>query len=193
MELILGSSSDRRREILSYFTVRFRQVSPPFDESIVRYFGDPIAYVTTLALEKAHSLKSQFPSDIILTADTIVTIDSKILGKPKDRSHALEMLTALSGRWHTVYTGVAVIGPHITLSETESTHVHINELQPYELEHYLDGIVTHDKAGSYAVQHAGCLIVKEIKGCYYNAMGLPINTTNRLLQKAGINLWDHLR
>jgi septum formation protein len=190
--LILGSSSPRRQEIMRYFSYPFTVASPPFDESQVPYTGDPNAYVTTLAFGKAKSLKDTYPNEVILTADTMVVIDGELLGKPKDDVEMRKMLAKLSGRWHTVYTGVAVASPKTIISHVEKTEVLCNTLSPEDIHRYMRGIMLHDKAGSYAIQGSGCLLVNKIDGCYYNVMGLPVNSVRKLLFTVGIDLWNYL-
>jgi len=193
MKLILGSSSPRRREILEFFSVPFETANPPFDESTVPFTGDPKAYVLTVALEKAHSLKAHYPHDTIVTADTMIYFEGQVIGKPKDEDDMRAMLGKLSGRWHSVYTSVVVVSPHMTLSDVEETRVLCNTLSPEMIHNYMKKHSLHDKAGSYAIQKSGSLLVKEIQGCYYNVMGLPINTLTKLLQPCGIDLWSHLK
>lgn len=193
MHLILGSSSPRRKEILSYFSYPFKQASPPFDEDSIPFVGDPVSYVTTLALEKGHSLKKAYPHDVILTADTVVFVEGDVLGKPKTEEEMVAMLTRLSSRWHSVYTAVAVISPKIVLSEYEETRVLFNTLTPDDIHRYMRSHSLFDKAGAYAIQSSGSLIVKRIEGCYYNVMGLPVNTLRKVLEQAGIDLWNHLK
>jgi septum formation protein len=193
MELILGSTSARRKEILSYFSHPFTIASPTFDESQVPFMGDPGAYVTTLAIEKAHSLKPLFPKATIITCDTIVYIDGKVLGKPKDKKHMEEMLSLLSGKWHSVFTAVAVTNFHAMISDYEETRVQTNSFSKEEIRKYINGHLLHDKAGAYAIQESGGLLVRQIQGCYYNVLGLPINTLRKLLQQVGIDLLDHLQ
>jgi septum formation protein len=193
MELILGSSSPRRREILSYFSLPFRCETPDVDESATPFLGDPKAYVTTLALEKAHNLHAKFPGSACLTADTVVFVDGKILGKPKDKKEMVRMLQILSGSTHSVFTALAVINPHRVISRVEETRVICNILSNEEIEKYINGHILHDKAGGYAIQGSGSLLVREIHGCYYNVMGMPINTLRALLLEVGIDLMDWLR
>jgi septum formation protein len=192
MQLILGSTSPRRKEIMEFFSYPFVQESPNFDESTVPFLGDPKSYVSTLALEKAHALKLKHPDSIIVCADTEVYLDGKCLGKPKDAQDAFKMLSSLSDRWHSVFTGLAVITPTVTLCEAEETEVECNSLSPQDIHRYLTALHLHDKAGAYAIQESGSLIVKKIVGCYYNVMGLPINTLRKLLLQAGIDLFDYI-
>ncbi|HXF28587.1 MAG TPA: Maf family nucleotide pyrophosphatase [Chlamydiales bacterium] len=193
MELILGSSSPRRKEIMQFFTYPFRAISPPYDESQVPFTGDPKAYVATLAREKGQSLKPQFPNDIIVSADTIVFVEGKVIGKPKNEEEMRSMLSTLAGKRHSVFTALHLISPTVTDSAIEETEVVCNRMTPEEIHCYMRGHSLYDKAGSYAIQRSGSLIVKEIHGCYYNVMGLPINALRKLLQRVGIDLWHYLQ
>ena len=192
MQIILGSQSPRRREILSYFTIPFIQASPPFEEEAVPFQGDPEAYVCTLSNGKAESLADRFSDKVILTADTIVFQAGKVYNKPKSDEEAFQAISELVGRWHTVYTGVTVRQGSQTFCQAEATHVLFNALTPAQIRHYIANTEWADKAGGYAIQMAGGLIVRKIDGCYYNVMGLPINTVESLLKNFGIELWDYL-
>lgn len=190
--LVLGSTSPRRKEILSYFSLPFRQVAPDFDEDSIAFSGNPSEYVCQLANGKAESLAKCFAEDVILTADTIVYRNGKIFGKPKTLQESFEGLSELVGQWHTVYTGVAVKkGDHI-YKQAEATKVLFKALTPVQIRHYQLRMNWADKAGGYAIQGAGGLIVNKIDGCYYNVMGLPTNTVHTLLLQVGIDLWDYL-
>ncbi len=193
MELILGSQSPRRVEILRYFSIPFRQVPSNFDEESIPYEGDPVAYARRLSQEKAKVIQLQWPEAIILTADTVVSIDGQCLGKPGNQQEMMQMLTRLCGRWHSVITAVCVCTPKLTVCEHEETRVLCNQLTPEEIHRYLRVHHLEDKAGSYAIQKSGSIIVKKIDGCYYNVCGLPINAVRIALQQAGIDLWDYLQ
>jgi septum formation protein len=193
MRVILGSSSARRKEILHYFALPFEVASPPCDERDIAFRGDPIAYVQELALYKANSLKPRYPDAHIITADTVVFIDGEVLGKPSNVTHGYEMLSKLSGRSHSVYTGVCVTTPKMQVFQTEETKVHFVPLTPLAIHSYLQTHPCSDKAGSYAIQRSGSLLVRQIEGCYYNVMGLPVQTLQKLLFQTGINLWNYLR
>lgn len=192
MKIILGSQSPRRLEICSYFSLPFQQASPPFDESCIAFQGDPEEYVCQLSRGKAESLRPCFPHDVILTADTIVYREGKIYGKPLDLEGAFNALSELVGRWHTVYTGVTISRGQEVYDQAEATQVLFNDLTPEQIRHYHSKLEWADKAGGYAIQMAGSLIVKRIEGCYYNVMGLPINTVEALLKRVGIELWNYL-
>lgn len=191
--IVLGSQSPRRKEILSYFTLPFVQTSSDYDESSVPFNGDPKIYVNELSKEKGLSIQPQHPDHIILTADTIVFREGKLYGKPIDEKDAFQCLSELVGHWHSVYTGVTIIHQNSVFQGVEETKVLFNPLTDDEIRHYHRQIHWKDKAGGYAIQMAGGLLVKRIDGCYYNVMGLPINTVRKLLLEVGIELWYHLK
>lgn len=193
MELILGSSSPRRREILNFFSVPFRQADPTFDEAQVTFENDPSAFTIEIAHRKALSLIEHYPEDIILTADTVVYRKGRIFLKPESLEEAHAMLYELSHKEHEVYTAVCVAKKNQCFLDVEKSVVLFNELTETQIRSYLNTFAPLDKAGGYAIQKGGSLIVKRIEGCYYNIMGLPIQTVHRLLLKAGIDLWDYLK
>lgn len=192
-QLILGSQSPRRKEILSYFNLPLRQVSPDFNEEAHPFNGDPRQYVKELASGKSQSLIRKFPDTLILTADTTVYCEGKIYNKPRDEEEAFQMLSALAGKWHSVFSGVSVRLGEKNFSACEETLVLFNPLTPAQILHYHSKIRWEDKAGAYAIQTAGGLIVNRIDGCYYNVLGLPINTVRHLLKQFNIELWDYLK
>lgn len=191
--LILGSQSPRRKEILSFFDLPFEQASPVFDEEAHPFSGDPKAYVCELASGKSRSLLERFPESLILTADTTVYCEGKVYNKPKDEQEAFEMLSALMGKWHSVFSGVSLLQKDREELACEETRVLFNPLSADEIRRYHSKIHWADKAGGYAIQTAGGLIVNRIDGCYYNVLGLPINTVRQLLKKFKIELWDYLK
>lgn len=192
MNIILGSQSKRRKEILEYFTLPFRQVSPTFDEESLPFHDNPEEYVCMLSNGKGLSLVELFPDAIIITADTIVYSEGKIYGKPKNQAEAFDSLMSLKGQWHTVYTGVSVIFGKRGYHQAEPTRVLFNDLTAEQIQHYIQRTEWMDKAGGYAIQKASGLIVNRIEGCYYNVMGLPINTLEILLKRVGIELWNYI-
>lgn len=191
VRIILGSQSPRRKEILSFFSLPFIQATPLFNEESVDYRRDPIKYVCSIAENKARTLQHLYPDDIILTADTTVYRAGKIYNKPKNEQEAFNMLSELVGKWHSVFTGVAVLQGETLRTGWEETRVLFNAMTEDEIRQYHRKIHWADKAGGYAIQMAGGLIVKKIDGCYYNVMGLPINTIHSLLKQSGIELWDY--
>jgi len=192
--LILGSQSPRRKEILEYFALPFEVYASDFDESSIPFEGDPDLYVKTLSACKAEAVGAIHKDRIILTADTIVYREGKVYGKPRNEEEAVSMLEELSGTWHSVYTGVSVLYNEKLISRSEETKVLFNQLSQEQISKYHEKLHLYDKAGSYQLQMAGGIAVSRIDGCYYNVIGLPINTVKDLLHEAlGIDLWDYLR
>lgn len=193
MQLILGSQSPRRREVLNYFNLPFKQVSPPFDEDAIPFHGNPREYVQILSKGKADSLASLYPDSLILTADTIVHQEGKVFGKPKDEQEGYQYLSELQGKWHSVFTSLSLYTGSDTFHEVEETRVLFNHLTDEQMKSYHRMLPFVDKAGGYMIQGSGSLIVKRIEGCYYNVVGLPINALYKILLKGGIDLWKHIR
>lgn len=188
--LILGSSSPRRKEILNFFSLPFKCASPDFNEESVSFKGSPSDYVIEIALGKAHGLKNSDAK--ILTADTTVYHNGHILNKPKSEDEALEMLKSLAGSDHYVYTGLCGKHGQRVYTDYEATKVTFYNASEDQLKKYHKAIYSLDKAGGYAIQQAGSIIVEKIEGCPYNVMGLPINGLSRILSKLGYSLWDYL-
>lgn len=191
-KIILGSKSPRRAEILGYFTLPFNQVASDFDEDSIPFEGKPEPYVLELSKRKAQKIAEKYPTAIILTADTIVYKDGKIFGKPRNEADAFETFSVLNDKWHSVFTGVTVKKGSEEFQKVEKTDVLFNKLSDGQIDHYIKRIEWQDKAAGYAIQAVGGLIVRKIDGCYYNVMGLPINTVEMLLKNVGIELWDYL-
>lgn len=191
--LILGTQSPRRLEIFSCFDLPFEQAHSLFDEGSVRFTGDPAGYAAAIAKGKADELYPRFLQRTILTADTVVYCYGKVYGKPQDEKDALRMLAELAGQWHSVFTSVTLRRGHEEFSRTEETRVLMNPLTEQQIQHYCDRMKPYDKAGSYQIQMPGGLIVSQIEGCYYNVVGLPINSVRALFKLIGIELWDHLK
>ncbi|MDX6611189.1 MAG: nucleoside triphosphate pyrophosphatase [Blastocatellia bacterium] len=183
--LILASTSPRRAEIL-------RLVGWPFDKSALaidesRQPGEePVAYVERLAFEKADAVTAQHPSRLILGADTVVLVDDDLLGKPTDEDDARRMLRQLSGRWHEVITGVALIrsgaGDGARCVAHEQTRVRFASMTADEIDWYVGTGEPMDKAGAYAIQGNAARFIEEIKGDYLNIVGLPVRLVYRMLQ-----------
>lgn len=184
--LILASASPRRRELLATLNLPFRVMPAHIDE---RHHAaePPESYVVRLARQKAEQLAEQCPSAWVLGADTVVVLDQHILGKPADAAAARAMLSSLSGREHTVTTGVAVVqrGRRLVQCDVVRTRVRFRTLQAAAIEAYIATGEPFDKAGAYAVQGVGGQFVAALEGCYNNVVGLPLQRTLALLQAAG--------
>jgi septum formation protein len=192
MRLILGSQSPRRKEILNFFSLPFVQIPSGFDENKVLFKGDPALYAETLSLEKAKELHRRFPQDLIISADTVVFFEGELFNKPENNSQAFSMLKKLSGNWHQVFTAITVYSNEKVITQSEETRILFNSLSDEQILLYHSHHPCLDKAGGYAIQGPGGLIVRKIEGCYYNVMGLPVNLLREVLYHFGIDLWRHL-
>ena len=185
MAMILASQSPRRRELLGQMGFSFT-VRPAKGEELPHPELTPAQLVGELARQKALEVSAEAEADdVVVAADTVVAIDGKVLGKPHDKVHAAQMLSALSGREHTVYTGVAVKRGKTLLVEHEATQVRFRPLTEREIDLYIQTGEPMDKAGSYGIQGYGALLVEGIRGDYFNVVGLPICRLGRMLAQVG--------
>jgi len=189
--LILGSQSPRRKEILTFFKLPFIQVSPDFDAEAAEVNPDPHIYAASLAAGKVSSLIEKYPGSVILGADTVVFKDGNYYAKPQNRDEARQFIKDFSGAWQTVVTGMAISVEGKLYTESSETLVKFNRLSDAAIEAYLDHNIWQDKAGGYTIVGTPSLLVERIDGCFYNVMGLPVNTLASLLLKADIDLWQH--
>lgn len=181
--MILASQSPRRRELLSLITEDFR-IIPAKGEEILPEKITPENAVLALSEKKADEIFAGNKGEIIVAADTIVAIDGKILGKPRDDEDAFSMLMTLSGRVHEVFTGVCVIFPNGGKERFfEETKVEFYPLSDSEIAEYIKTGEPMDKAGAYGIQGKGALLVKRIDGDYYNVMGLPVARLSRVIAR----------
>jgi septum formation protein len=180
--LILASGSPRRAEILRSAGWEFTVVVADIDET-PRADEKPADYVERLALAKARVVAAKYPGRLVLGADTTVVVDEAILGKPTDPEDARGMLRRLSGRWHQVLTGVSLIRTGESADERvthQLTEVKFASLSAAEIDAYVATGEPMDKAGAYAVQGLGAVFIEEIRGDYWNVVGLPVSLVHRL-------------
>lgn len=190
MEIILASNSPRRRELLENMGVKFTAVSPDFDEDSVNGLS-PTDTVERLALGKAESIAKDNPDAIVIGSDTIVDIDGEILGKPKDASDAKRMITLLSGRTHSVCTGLAIVRGDKKIVTHEVTKVTFKKLAQDEIDGYVASGEPMDKAGSYGIQKLGSMLVERIDGDFFTVVGFPVCKTAQILRDEwGIKLLE---
>lgn len=180
--LVLASGSPRRAEILTSVGWDFTKEIPDIDET-ERPGEAPEDYVQRLAEEKADTISARHGNVIVLAADTTVVIDGQIIGKPIDINDARRMLKMLSGRWHDVLTGVAISQDGSVSVGMERTGVKFLEMNESEIEYLAQMGDPLDKAGAYAVQAQAALFIEQIRGDYWNVVGLPISLVYRLLKK----------
>ncbi len=190
MALILASKSPRRRELLAQMGLTDFEIHPALGEELAQPNLTPPELVQALALHKAQEVAQAFAQsgDVVIGADTIVVLDGQVLGKPHDEAHALAMLTALSGREHHVYTGVAVLQDGRALVQVEDTAVWFRNASEGELRRYIATGEPMDKAGAYGIQGRGGLLVSRIQGDYTNVVGLPIVRLASMLAQFGVTV-----
>lgn len=200
MNIILASASPRRREILAALGLDFSILVPNVDED--SSVTDPAALVRELAERKGHaacdlsvqSLRGSATDTLVIASDTLVWCAGEILGKPRDRDDARRMLRLLSGREHTVYSGISLTllsadGSERTVSDTAATAVRFGRLTDRELEQYLERAKYMDKAGAYAIQEGASMFIDGINGDFFTVMGLPVRCMYRLAQRGlGLDL-----
>jgi septum formation protein len=183
--VILASSSPRRRELLALIGIAYDVQPADIDESYLP--GEvPPAHCERLAREKALTIARHAPEAVVIGSDTIVVVDGEVLGKPKDVADARRMLRMLSGRAHTVLTGVAVARNGRVESGVESVGVRFRELDDAEIEAYIATREPMDKAGAYGIQGFGATIVARIEGDYFAVMGLALVRLVGLLARVGV-------
>jgi septum formation protein len=185
--LILASASPRRRELLRSIGVPFRVIPSRVEE--VRSPGEtPLRFVRRAAREKGKEVSSRNPDAFVLSADTVVVVDGTLLGKPSDRREAHRMLALLAGREHLVHTASCLLRESRGyMDETRvTTRVRFRPLTDREIEAYLRTGECDDKAGAYAAQGAGNLLIERISGSFTNVVGLPMTQTLAMLRRAGL-------
>lgn len=188
-DIYLASASPRRRELLEQVGIQYKLLTVSVDEAALPTEAAE-DYVQRIALHKARAGQQILPADDhhpVLGADTAVVVDGQILGKPRDRAHALGMLQLLSARRHQVMSAVAVInaGEHVRLNVSTVT---FRDISPAETEAYWESGECRDKAGAYAIQGYAAAFIRHLEGSYSGVMGLPLYETIELLQAAGVRI-----
>ena len=188
--IVLASQSPRRQALLkqigiSEFDIRVPEADETYPDGLTAQ--EIVAHISRAKAEAAAALCTA--DEIVITADTMVFLDDKRLGKPADEADALRMLTALQGRHHTVCTGVTVRQGERSITEVETTEVFFRPLSREELLGYISTGEPMDKAGAYGIQGIGALLVEKIHGDYFNVMGLPLLRLSRMLAEFGITFF----
>ena len=193
MDIILASGSPRRQMLLRELGWNIKVMVPDTEESQMPK-ESPEEMVCRLAYEKALSVHGGCPDSWVIGADTVVTSAGEILGKPSGPEDALNMIKMLQGKTHAVLTGVALIAPDgRKLVEAEKTFVKFRPLDEKEITCYVDSGESFDKAGAYAIQGKGMLLVESIEGCYFNVVGLPLMRLSRMFADLGWPLSEQWR
>ena len=181
--LVLASESPRRREIMASIGWDFEAVSSGIIEKAVP--GEtPRDTARRLAEEKALAVSLRLPAALAIGADTVVDLDGVPLSKPRDRADARRMINMLNGRAHLVHTGIAAaFDGSVSASEAETTKVFFGNLEPREIAEFVASGLGDDKAGAYAIQGRGAMLVERIEGCYSNVVGLPVYRLKKILER----------
>lgn len=187
--IILASTSPRRKQLLKQLGIEFEVVP----SEVVEKFNPrlkPRHQVEELALQKAESVAAKYEDAIIIGADTVVALGDEVIGKPTDENDAKRMLKKLRGRQHSIVTGFVLIDTAAkrTLIKSVETKVWFRKLTPKEIANYIEKEKPFDKAGAYAIQDLGALFVEKIEGDYFGAVGLPLYTLAKELNKLGIEI-----
>lgn len=185
-QIILASASPRRKKLLEGIEIDFKVVPSEIDESKIK-LDTPIQLVRRLSYLKAQDVASK-EDGIIIAADTVVSLEGNILEKPKDSNEAYQMLNKLSGKTHQVITGIAIINQDNSLIDHQATEVTFKHLTQEEIREYITTGEPLDKAGAYGIQGKGALFVKEIKGCFYNVVGLSLFKLAKMLKELGVKI-----
>ena len=191
-KIVLASSSMRRCRLLEQLGIPFR-VADPGEVEIT--FGEPEEQAVTNATAKAKKISEQIDRGVVIGADTIVVKEGRVIRKPTDADEAKNILKKLSGGFHKVITGVAIIDASSGRIETDvaETKVHIKDLSDDEIDSYLITGESFGKAGGYAIQGIGALLVDYIQGCFYNVVGLPLSKLDGLLKRIDVHILDQIR
>jgi septum formation protein len=191
VDWILASASPRRREILAGLGLRFRVRPSAIAEPPCGKAESPARYTMRAARLKASDVAGRLKNSVVIAADTIVVSQGRLLGKPASRQEARSMLASLSGRWHEVITGICLVDcdKRRSASACAISRVHFRRLSAEEVDWYLDTGEYADKAGAYAVQGFASLFIDRIEGCYFNIVGFPVFTFEKLCRKLRIDLF----
>ncbi len=185
--LILASGSPRRRELLAQIGIAY-MVNPSSYEEHAAKKKEPEKHVQALAVGKACDVAAKYPGQWVLGADTIVAIDGKILGKPRNTKEAAAMLHELSDAKHSVYTGVALVKDDTVITKVVETKVWFRRLTDREIDDYVASGEPMDKAGAYGIQGKAAAFVDKINGSYTNVVGLPLSQVCKMLRKAKVDV-----
>lgn len=177
--VVLASQSPRRQELIKLIFENVRVLPADCDETLPEGMGAKSAVEYLSKIKNSASAKAAGKDSLVISADTVVSVDDVILGKPVDKEDARRMVNLLSGKTHQVYTGVTISFNGKSVTFSERTDVEFYSLTNAEIEEYINSSEPYDKAGSYGIQGQGGLLIKGIKGDYYNVVGLPVARLKR--------------
>jgi len=188
MNIILGSASPRRADILSMLGIEYTVDAPETEIALPETIepGSAEFIVRDIALDKAKQVQARHAGDLVIAADTLVVCDGRLLGKPADETQAKEMLKLLSGRRHSVYTGVAIVRNSNVVVSSELALVYFKKLNNRDITRYIATKEPFGKAGAYAAQGIGAAFIEAIQGDFFNVMGLPVRLLAAMLKDFGV-------
>ena len=188
-EVILASASPRRKELLEKIGLRFKVVPSNYEEDIPLGL-EPHEFAQKISLEKARVVASKHQNVIVIAADTFIVFGGQIFGKPHSEKEARKMLETINGRQHSVITGFTIMDTDTNkaLSKSVETRVYIRKLASNEIDAYVESKEPLDKAGAYAIQGLGSVIVEKIEGDYFNVIGLPLSALTESLKAFGVHI-----
>ena len=187
MKIILASTSPRRKELLSRLGLVFETEESGYEEEM-RLELDPEKLAEHLSFHKAKPVSDRNPDAIVIAADTFIVFQGKYLGKPKGEEEARNMLKELSGKRHEIITGVTVMDKDKTISFVSKADVYMKDLSLETIDNYIKTGEPMDKAGAYAIQGKGAVLIEKMEGDFFGAVGLPIGRLSEELKKFGINI-----
>lgn len=187
--IILASASPRRKELLERIGLKFEVEPSNYEENIGSELG-PHELAKSLSLKKAKIVAQNHKNTLVIAADTFIVFESRILGKPRTETEAKEMLETMNGKPHSVITGFTIIDTdsNKALSRSVETKVHLRKLSSNEMDAYVRSKEPLDKAGGYAIQGLGSVIVEKIEGDYFNVIGLPLSALTESLKEFGVHI-----
>jgi septum formation protein len=187
--IILASASPRREELLEKIGLKFKVEPSNYEENISCEL-EPHELAKLLSLEKAKLVAKNHKNALIIAADTLIVFEGKILGKPRTKTEAREMLETINGKPHSVITGFTIVdsGSNKALSRSVETKIHLRKLSSTEIDAYVKSQEPLDKAGAYAIQGLGSVIVEKIEGDYFSVVGLPLSALAVSLKEFGVHI-----
>jgi len=187
--IILASASSRRKELLEKLGLEFQVTTSNYEE-VMDMKLKPLTLAKKLSAGKARAVSSDYSNHIVITADTFVALGDELLGKPRTKAKAVEMLKKISGKTIAVITGYTIIdtSKKKEISRAVKTRVYVKDLSDNEIANYVKTKEPLDKAGAFAIQGVGSVIIKKIEGDFYNVMGMPIFDLSETLREFGINV-----
>ncbi len=188
MQIILASSSARRKEILKQLGIEVETMIPIIKETLLKTPVETVVRNATRKAVWASENKKKDGKSVIMGFDTLVFLEDKILGKPADRKDSINMLKTLSGKWHEVYTGVVVLKDGVPHQDYDKSKVKFHRLNKAQILYYVDSGGNLDKAGSYGIQDKNMSFIEKIEGSFSNVIGFPLEVFENLLKRIGVEI-----